>query len=312
MFKKNKMASWSLILFVLAILILVSSSFFNDSSFMKNINLFNSIKLKSQLNSSNNEVEKLIKEKNLLKLELEAQLQKYKDLEIENETFTKELQVKHTEIKALIQKIDSLEKDVIGLLSLKKELIANIKKYKNELSQKIKLESKEPKEEIRTTINNSNINNPENSSKFSNQLDNSPIKNIEKNPNEKIRILNPSVQTYYKKKSGEKKLTSNFSKMNNLEIEFSIYSDTNDKKVKFFYFQIFDTNNKNIGETKRVYLNSKELIYSYISSIEYDNNMRTVKEEISTEGLNLGIGLYFLNIFSENGQLLCSKSFKLD
>ena len=67
-----------------------------------------------------------------------------------------------------------------------------------------------------------------------------------------------------------------------------------------------------MGKTKSFFIDDKELVYSFKSNVEYVEQVSQVKEEFSTEGLSLHKGIYFLNIFSSKGKLLCSRSFKLD
>ena len=55
-----------------------------------------------------------------------------------------------------------------------------------------------------------------------------------------------------------------------------------------------------------------KLIYSFSSTVSYEEEVNRIHEEFSTEGLELDKGVYFLNIFSEAGKLLSSRSFKLD
>ena len=78
----------------------------------------------------------------------------------------------------------------------------------------------------------------------------------------------------------------------------TLYLDKNlISRSNIFYIQIFDTNNKNVGKTKSTFINENELVYSFISKVEYEDEVTQIKEEFSTEGLNLDTGVYFLNIF---------------
>lgn len=310
MVRKNfKMASWSLVLSIVTLLALVASFLIANTSFGKDLNIFSNAELKSDLEKAYVEIEKLINEKEFIMFQLKDQLEKFKKLEQENESLKTELEIKHQQIEELILKIDSLEKDVAKLMNLKTELAKAKKEYELKLV------------ETKKTNNKSNIDTSIETKKDSllqvnlqkKEEKESPIKDIIKNEDDNIRLLNSRVQTFHKKKSGIKKTDTNVAKVNTLELEYTLYVDKNaNLRTNVFYIQIFDTNNKNVGKTKSIFINENELVYSFISRVEYEDEVNQIKEEFSTEGLNLDKGVYFLNIFSANGKLLSSRSFKLD
>ena len=310
MVRKNfKMASWSLVLSIVTLLALVASFLLANTSFGKDLNIFSNAELKSDLEKAYVEIEKLINEKEFIMFQLKDQLEKFKKLEQENESLKTELEIKHQQIEELILKIDSLEKDVAKLMNLKTELAKAKKEYELKLVENKKTNNKsnidasiETKKDSLLQVNLQKKEEKE-----------SPIKDIIKNEDDNIRLLNSRVQTFHKKKSGIKKTDTNVAKVNTLELEYTLYVDKNaNLRTNVFYIQIFDTNNKNVGKTKSIFINENELVYSFISRVEYEDEVNQIKEEFSTEGLNLDKGVYFLNIFSANGKLLSSRSFKLD
>jgi len=315
MVKKNfKMASWSFALSILTLLILATTVLLANTRLGENMNFFTNKNLQSDLEKSYVEIEKLISEKELLMLQLEEQLEKYKALEMENENLQSELELRNQQMDALIQKIDSLEKDVSKLMSLKDELAKAKTAYETHVTE-VKNE-KTPKKVTSDNVSNKETKTMIAEARFlpsENQKNTSPVSTIIRDDYDELRLLNSSVQTYHIKNSGEKKLASQADKVNSLVLEYTIYLDKNKlKRSNTFYIQIFDTNNKNVGKTKSVFVGSNELVYSFSSTVSYEEEVNRIHEEFSTEGLELDKGVYFLNIFSEAGKLLSSRSFKLD
>ena len=315
MVKKNfKMASWSFALSILTLLILVSTVLLANTRLGENMHFFTNKTLQSDLEKSYLEIEKLISEKEFLMLQLEEQLEKYKALETENENLQSELELRNQQMDALIQKIDSLEKDVSKLMSLKDELAKAKTAYETH-SRVINNENVSKKTTSDTISNNETKTSIAEASFLpsENQKNTSPVSTIIRDDYDELRLLNSSVQTYHIKNSGEKKFTTQVDKVNSLVLEYTIYLDKNKlSRSNTFYIQLFDTNNKNVGKTKSVFVGSNELIYSFSSTVSYEEEVNRIHEEFSTEGLELDKGVYFLNIFSEAGKLLSSRSFKLD
>lgn len=313
--KKYKMALWSLVLSTVTLTVLASSFLLTKTTFGKNLNFFNSSELQSDLELSYVEIEKLISEKEFLMRELKVQLEKVQTLKTENDSLKSELDVKYQQIEELILKIESLENDVSKLMALKRELVKARKQYEVKSVENPPLNKESIVEEIIVSNDESNdiINSAFDQTSISEDDNESPVKDIVREYEGNVRLLNSSVQTYHKKESGAKKETTNASKVNSLELQYTLYVDkSNDKRRTDFYVQIFDTNNKNVGKTKSFFIDNKELVYSFKSNVEYVEQVSQVQEEFSTEGLSFHKGIYFLNIFSSKGKLLCSRSFKLD
>lgn len=311
--KKYKMALSSLVLSSLTLIVLTVSFLIPNTDFGKKLFFPKASELQSDLEKSYLEIDKLINEKEFLMHELKLQLEKVQLLKAENDSLQLELDVKYQQIEALIQKIDSLEEDVSKLMTLRSELAYAKKQY--QMATTLSSETKETVSEKATVVNDEN---PQVTSSTPSKLttvvnSDSPVKDIIRNNEENIRLLNSSIQTYHKRDSGTKKETSTASKVNHLVLHFTLYVDkSNKKKTANFYIQLFDTNNKNVGKTKKLLIDDKELVYSFESSVEYTEQVNQVAQEFSTEGLNLDKGVYFLNIFSAKGKLLCSRSFELN
>ncbi|WP_130734875.1 hypothetical protein [Flavobacterium sp. J27] len=314
--KKYKMALSSLVLSSLTLIVLATSFLIPSTDFGKNLSFFNTSELQSDLEKSYLEIDKLISEKEFLMKELKQQLEKVQFLKTENDSLKTELDVKHQQIESLIFKIESLEKDVSKLMTLKRELAKAKKQYETAFDANSNSKKEETIEENTVAGNmGSEIKKENKEETITNKVTSteSPIRDIIREYDGNIRLLNSKVQTYHKRSNGIKKETTTASKVNSLELEYTLYVDkTNEKKTNVFYVQVFDTNNKNVGKTKSYFIGDKELVYSFVSNIEYVDQVSQVKQEFSTEGLNLEKGVYFLNIFSSKGKLLCSRSFKLD
>lgn len=311
--KKYKMAVSSLVLSSLTLIVLAASFVIPNTDFGKKLFFPKASELQSDLEKSYLEIDKLIGEKEYLMQELKLQLEKVQLLKAENDSLQSELEVRYHQIETLIQKIDSLEQDVSKLMALRSELAYAKKQYQ------IAAASSNVTEEI--VSEEATIAKDENLVETSSTLPNSattvntdsPVKDIIRNYEENIRLLNSSIQTYHKRDSGNKKETTSASKVNSLVLHYTLYVDKGNKKKKAnFYIQLFDTNNKNVGKTKKLLIDDKELIYSFESSVEYAEQVNQVEQEFATEGLNLDKGVYFLNIFSAKGKLLCSRSFELN
>ena len=311
--KKYKMAVSSLVLSSLTLIVLAASFVIPNTDFGKKLFFPKASELQSDLEKSYLEIDKLIGEKEYLMHELKLQLEKVQLLKAENDSLQSELDVKYQQIETLILKIDSLEQDVSKLMTLRSELAYAKKQY--QMAANPSNETKEIVSEEVTVLEE------ENSVKNSATLPNSatvatvdsPVTDIIRNYEENIRLLNSSIKTYHKRDSGSKKETASASKVNRLLLHYTLYVDKgNKKKTAKFYIQLFDTNNKNVGKTKKLLIDDKELIYSFESSVEYTEQVNQVEQEFSTEGLNLDKGVYFLNIFSAKGKLLCSRSFELN
>lgn len=311
--KKYKMAVSSLVLSSLTLIVLAASFVIPNTAFGKKLFFPKASELQSDLEKSYLEIDKLIGEKEYLMQELKLQLEKVQQLKAENDSLQSELDVKYKQIETLIYKIDSLEQDVSKLMTLRSELSYAKKQY--EMAAKTSNEKEEVASEEVTVVKEENS--VENSATLPNSVTtlntDSPVKDIIRNYEENIRLLNSSIQTYHKRDSGSKKETASASKVNRLVLHYTLYVDKgNKKKTAKFYIQLFDTNNKNVGKTKKLLIDDKELIYSFESSVEYTEQVNQVEQEFSTEGLNLDKGVYFLNIFSAKGKLLCSRSFELN
>lgn len=318
MIKKNtKIATWSLVISVATLLILVSGIVVTRyTNIVEKFDFFNTKELKADLKESYERIDILLKEKEVLMNQLSEKLKEFEALKQENDILKSDLEIKNQEIKVLTEKVNSLEKDVASLLSMKKELYASVQKNEKtaaRIDQIVAENLKNQSTNEKNTIQKASFVDTSLSTINKNTTNNSPVREIVRNEEDEVRLLNSTVRTFQVKNSGDRKLTTNIDKVNSIQLEYTLFKDKSSNKTSnTFYVQIFDTNNKNIGNTQSVFLDGKELIYSFLSKVENDKAINNIKEEYEIKDLNLFKGIYFLNIFSEKGKLLSTRSFKLE
>ena len=307
--KKNKTAPWALALSLVTFLTLVS---FLLLSYTDVGSYFSFLNMRTDLEKSYEKIDKLIVEKDFLMKQLKVELEESKELKYENNLLLIELEFKN-------KKIDSLEKNVRNLEYLRTQLSLAIQKQKGIIKLKdsppiIKKEVKEINNNIITdkSRKKDSLNEGKRTKKIPSE-ETSPIQDIDKDEYDEIRILNLDIKTAYSKGSDFVKKTANADKVNTIEIEYTLYKDRDSKKsTNQFFIQIFDTNNQSLANTYTTVLNGKELVYSFVSDVACEKLVNKVKGKYSVSGLNLHEGIYFFNIFSKDGRLLSSRSFKLN
>ncbi|MFB9097706.1 MULTISPECIES: hypothetical protein [Flavobacterium] len=309
--KKNKTAPWALALSLVTFLTLVSFlllSYTNVGSY------FSFLNMRTDLEKSYEKIDKLIVEKDFLMKQLKVELEESKELKYENNLLLIELEFKN-------KKIDSLEKNVRNLEYLRAQLSLAIQKQKGII--KSKGSSPVIEKEVKETTKNNDIiadksrkKDSLNERKGTKKIpleESSPIQDIVKDEYDEIRLLNLDIKTTYSKGADFVKETTNADKVNTIEIEYTLYKDRDsNKSTNQFFIQIFDTNNQSLANTYTTMLNGKELIYSFVSDVACEKLVNKVKGKYSVGGLNLHEGIYFFNIFSKDGRLLSSRSFKLN
>ncbi|WP_445711897.1 hypothetical protein [Flavobacterium sp.] len=268
--------------------------------------------MRTDLEKSYEKIDKLIVEKDFLMKQLKVELEESKELKYENNLLLIELEFKN-------KKIDSLEKNVRNLEYLRAQLSLAIQKQKGIIKSKgsstvIEKEVKETTKNNNIIANKSRKKDSLNERKETKKIlleESSPIQDIVKDEYDEIRLLNLDIKTTYSKGANYVKETANADKVNTIEIEYTLYKDSN-KSTNQFFIQTFDTNNQSLANTYTTMLNGKELIYSFVSDVACEKLVNKVKGKYSVGGLNLHEGIYFFNIFSKDGRLLSSRSFKLN
>ncbi len=125
----------------------------------------------------------------------------------------------------------------------------------------------------------------------------------------KLTVSNLKASAYKIKSSGKQIATDKASRADALKIDFTIAENkiakTGDKD---YYVQVIDANNNVIGDKKVANFEDKELNYSFISNVKYQNKAVDVSELLP--GKDFPKGNYFVNVFDKN-ELVSNSSFVL-
>lgn len=276
--KKNR-----LIIAILAISLLVS--------------LYYNYELSSKVNVSDKKVETLVSEKDTMLKQLEALKATY-DLALEEKTsISEELEKERNKVIKLIADLKKTNgslanfKEQIKTLQRENQfLIAQNDELKNQ--NKILVSQRDSTEVVleQTLKENTYL-----------------AKTIDKGS--KLTLLNLQAEVYKLKSSGKKIVTDKASKANFLKISFVIAENqiagSGDKN---YYVQIIDSKNNVLGDSSTIEFDEKELTYSFIATVKYENQTVLVSQDLP--GTHFEKGVYTVNVFDKD-QLVLSNSFTL-
>jgi regulator of replication initiation timing len=125
----------------------------------------------------------------------------------------------------------------------------------------------------------------------------------------KLSVLNLQTAAYKLKGSGKEIATDKASRADVLKISFTIAENSIAKSGdKDYYVQVIDSKSNVLGEAKTVTFGSKELSYSFVSSVKYENKTVQVSQDLA--GKNFEKGMYTVNVFDKD-QLVSSTNFSL-
>ncbi|MFY7743761.1 MAG: hypothetical protein ACOVQR_14010 [Flavobacterium sp.] len=125
----------------------------------------------------------------------------------------------------------------------------------------------------------------------------------------KLSILNLKTGAYKVKSSGKEVATEKARRADILKVSFTIAENKVAKSGdKSYYIQVIDSKNNVLGEKKLIEFGDQSLTYSFISTVQYENNTVNVSENLPGE--NFEKGTYFVNIF-DKGELVGKTSFTL-
>ena len=125
----------------------------------------------------------------------------------------------------------------------------------------------------------------------------------------KLSVLNLQTAAYKLKSSGKEIATDKASRANVLKISFTIAENSIAKSGdKDYYVQVIDSKNNVLGEAKKITFGEKELAYSFVSSVKYENKTVQVSQDLA--GKDFAKGTYSVNIFDKD-QLVSSTNFSL-
>ncbi len=125
----------------------------------------------------------------------------------------------------------------------------------------------------------------------------------------KLTVSNLKASAYKIRSSGKQIVTDKASRADALKIDFTIAENKIAKSGdKDYYVQVIDAENNVIGEKKTVNFEDKELNYSFVSNVKYENKAVDVSELLP--GKDFPKGNYFVNVFDKN-ELVSNSSFVL-
>lgn len=125
----------------------------------------------------------------------------------------------------------------------------------------------------------------------------------------KLSILNLKTGAYKVKSSGKEVATEKARRADILKVSFTIAENKVAKSGdKSYYVQVIDSKNNVLGEKKLIEFGDQSLTYSFITTVQYENNTVNVSENLPGE--NFEKGTYFVNIF-DKGELVGKTSFTL-
>jgi regulator of replication initiation timing len=125
----------------------------------------------------------------------------------------------------------------------------------------------------------------------------------------KLSILNLQTAAYKLKSSGKEIATDKASRANVLKISFTIAENSIAKSGdKDYYVQVIDSKNNVLGEAKTITFGTKDLSYSFVSSVKYENKTVQVSQDLA--GKDFAKGMYTVNVFDKD-QLVSSTNFSL-
>jgi hypothetical protein len=293
-YKKNIV--WMFSISIFTFLVLLTSSFFIYSYF----NLGDLFLTTSNIEEKENllQIELLQQEKSNLISELKLKVTQYDSVILENEDLKLELLEEKASVQILIEKLEILEADVNNLSGLRKEFY----KLKNQVKKKPLVTTNSAPNLTSTTTKQSEV--------IINKQDALPQTDEVVLVAPELSITELKISTFSEKKSGALVKTIEEGKIDKLCINYLLSKNENSGSGStVFYVQIFNTKNKIVGLNEIVYLEGKELNYSFVSEVNYVNTSTYVKELFDVSSFNLKAGTYFVNVFDTNGNIVSSKSF---
>lgn len=125
----------------------------------------------------------------------------------------------------------------------------------------------------------------------------------------KLTVLNLQSSAIRQKSSGKQITTDKASRADVLKISFMIAENLVAKSGdKNYYVQIIDSKNNILGDKKTENFEDKELTYSFISAVKYENKTVQVSKDLPVQ--DISEGLYTVNIFDKT-ELVSKTTFTL-
>lgn len=263
--------------------------------------------LKSELTSTETTVENVEEERDNLVEELEKIKAEYQTMISENNELSEELIAEKNKVEELLVKVRNSQADKAEISKFKNQLASLQTKF-NDLLKENEVLKKENESLVAKVDSVSTVVIEQ---KEYNQVlvgqNEELAKTVEKGS--KLSVLNLKTSAYKLRSSGKEIETDKARRADMLKIDFTIAENKIAKSGdKQYYVQVIDANNNVLGDKKTIKFGDKELTYSFISTVKYDNSSMNVSESLS--GTSFDRGTYFVNIFDKD-ELVSKTSFSL-
>ena len=246
-------------------------------------------------------------EKNEVLTNLTALKLKYDTAIAENTSMSDELIVERDKVVGLMEEVKRSKNNASAMSGYKQKFLAlegkmNSLIAENEGLTKMNSSLMVQRDSTITVLNNNKI-----------EKENLVVQNTEMGKTietaSKLTVSNLKAAAFKVRSSGKQVETDKASRADALKIDFTIAENkiakTGDKD---YYVQVIDANNNVIGEKKTIAFDEKELNYSFISNVKYENKAINVSELLP--GKDFAKGNYFVNVFDKN-ELVSNSSFVL-
>lgn len=246
-------------------------------------------------------------EKTLMLNDLNALKLKYDSAIAENTSMSDELIIERDKVVQLMYEVKRTKNTVVNIDKYKQKYFDLESKMstliaENEVLSKTNTILVTQRDSTATVLSNNKI-----------EKENLIVKNTELSKTvevaSKLTVSNLKASALKIRSSGKQILTDKASRADALKINFTIAENkiakTGDKN---YYVQVIDANNNVIGEKKTANFEDKELNYSFISNVKYENKAVDVSELLP--GKDFAKGNYFVNVFDQN-ELVSNSSFVL-
>jgi hypothetical protein len=125
----------------------------------------------------------------------------------------------------------------------------------------------------------------------------------------KLTVLNMKSSAYKLRNSGKQVETDKASRADVLKISFTIAGNQIAKSGdKTYYIQVIDSKSNVLGDKKTENFGGKDLTYSFVTNVKYENKTVNVSEDL--KGKDFAKGTYFVNVF-DKAELVSKTSFDL-
>lgn len=224
-----------------------------------------------------------------------------------NTTLSDELIVERDKIQQLMSDVEQAKGNSVAMMKYKEEAI----KMRVSVSFLMKQVQTLKKQNSRLVVErDSTVQRLNEAKKYNDTLVSKNVKlatDVEKAS--RLSVLNLQVSAIRLKSSGKLIETDKASKTNIIKISFMIAENQIAKSEdKQYYIQVVDSNNEVLGDMQSAVFSGKTLVYSFASTVKYEN--KTVKVEKNLSVNDVKEGVYYVNVFDKD-ELVSRTSFNL-